>query len=429
VLFSLPPVLTSLRSNLVQPLREGERQGSHGSRGIFGNALVVVQVGLALVLLVGAGLLTRSFWNLVRVDPGFATENVLTMRVSFAGTPFAAPERQGDFLKTLQEQVSRIPEVESAALTNHLPIGGDFWQTRFRTRNTAAVSEEDLPRAAIRTVSPRFVTAAGIAMVSGRDFTDADLAGGQPVVMVNRRLAELYFPGRSALGQRISVGRTGTGNWSEIVGVVEDYRQWALADDVHPEIIVPYSPGSISRQSWFTSTTLIIRSRGTVERLSGTIQKAIWDISPKLAIAEIRTVDQILSGQRADSRFYLVFLAIFAGTALLLSLVGIFGLISYLVSARTREIAVRAALGAGRKEILQLVLGRGVFLAFAGIAMGIPIAASLAHLLQPLLYQVPQFEPWVFTSASALFLVVAALASYLPARRAVRIDPAQVLRE
>ncbi|RPJ55234.1 MAG: FtsX-like permease family protein, partial [Acidobacteria bacterium] len=428
LLFSLPPILTSFRTNLVQPLREGERQGPHRSRSIFGDALVVVQVGLALVLLVGAGLLTRSFWNLVRVDPGFATENVLTMKVSFAGTPFAAPDRQGEFLKTLQEQVSRIPGVETAALTNHLPIGGDFWQARFRTRDTAAVSEEDLPRAAIRTVSPRFLKAAGIGLVSGRDVNDEDMKGGQPVVLVNGRLAELYFPGQNALGQRITVGRTGTGNWSEIVGVVENYRQWALTDDVRPEIIVPYSPNAISQQSWFTNTTLMIRSRGSVETLAGATQKTIWDISPKLAIAEIRTVDHILSAQRADSGFYLAFLALFAGTALLLSLVGIFGLISYVVSERTREIAVRAALGAGRKEILRLVLGRGLFLALAGIGLGIPIAASLVHLLQPLLYQVPQFEPWIFASAGVLFLLVAALACYLPARRAVRIDPAQVLR-
>jgi len=428
LLFSLPPILTSFRSNLVQPLREGERQSPHRSRSRLGSVLVVAQVCLALVLLVGAGLLSRSFWNQVRLDPGFATDNVLTMKVSFAGTPFADADRQGEFLKTLQDQVTSLPGVETAALANHLPIGGDIWQARFLTRQTAAVSDEDMPRAVTRTVSPGFLKAAGIGLVSGRDFDAADIAGGRPVVVVNERLAELYFPGQNVLGQTIRVGRGNEDRWSEIVGVVKNYRQWALTDEVRPEIISVYSPYAVSQQSWFTSTSLIIRSQTDVQTLSGAIQKSIWDINPKLAIAEIRTVDDILSAQRADSGFYLAFLALFAGTALVLSLVGIFGLISYLVSERTREIAVRAALGAGRTEILGMVLRRGVFLALSGIALGIPMAASLVHVLEPVLYQVPQFEPWVFVSASALFLIVATAASYVPARRALRIDPAEVLR-
>jgi len=425
LLFSLPPILTSLRGDLVQALGQGVRHGPNRSRSIFGNVLVVVQVGLALVLLVGAGLLSRSFWNVVRLDPGFANENVLTMRVSFAGTPFTTADRQNDFLRSLQEQVSRVPGVETAGLANHLPIGGDIWQTRFLTRSTTTVDDEKLPRAVIRTVSPGFLMAAGIPLVSGRDFNSQDVPGGRAVLIVNERLAKLYFPGENAVGKTIRLGRDTADPWFEVVGVVKNYRQWALTDEIRPEIIVPYSHNP---HAWFSSTSVVIRSASNVESLSRAVEKTIWDISPKLAIAEIRTVGQILSAQRADSGFYLAFLSLFAGTALALSLVGIFGLISYLVSERTREIAVRAALGAGRTEILRLVLGRGLLLALSGIAVGIPIAASLVHLLQPLLYHVPQFEPWVFASASALFLFVAGLACYLPARRAVRIDPAQVLR-
>jgi predicted permease len=433
VVFGLLPAIRASTIDLAQAFKQGDR-GSAGTRGRLRSVLVGSEITLALMLLVGAGLLARSFVALRRVDPGFDPRGVMTMTLSLAGTRVAEPGLRSSFYREVLERVRSLPNVSAAGMINHVPIVGDNWGIPFAVQGRAKPRPGEAPSALYRIVFPGYFAAMGIRLARGRDFTDADDENAPRVVVVNEQMASAIWPGIDPIGQRIAFDDS---TWVTVVGVSKNVVGPALAAPSENELYLPYyqDAGYLrDAKRHHTYLSLVARARCHVgQACDGTtllapITGIVRSIERNVAIADPITMTQALDSSTADTRLYVILLGVFAAIALTLAGVGIFGLMHYLVAQRTREIGIRVALGAEPGQVVRLVVGEGMRLAAAGAAAGVAAALLFTRFISRLLYGVGATDLTTFAATAGLLLAVAALASWIPARRATRIDPLRALR-
>jgi predicted permease len=421
IVFGLAPALQVSKPNLNNSLKEGSRQSS-GNTHRLRSSLVVFEVAVSLVLLVGAGLLARSFLSLLRTDPGFNPEGVLTMNVVLPGAKYKDEPARFAFYDDLVQRVKAYPGVESAAVVNYLPLGGS------NSSNSYFVEGEPEPAAGqeyegrYRVSTPDYFRTMGIPLVRGRSFTDQDKAGAPPVLIVNETLARKHWPNEDAVGKRIRLyGPPEKTPWMEIVGVVKDVRH-ELNLPVKPEYYLPHG-----QDSW-GAMVLVARTSVEPASLAAALRQQVWAIDKDQPVFDVRTMQEVRSMSVALYSFSSVMLAIFAGVALLLASVGIYGVMAFAVTQRTQEIGIRMALGARALDVLNLVVRNGMKLALLGIVIGLAGSWALTRFLEQMLVGVQPTDLLTFSVVSICLLVVAFVACYLPARRATKVDPLVALR-
>jgi predicted permease len=435
ILFGLVPALRAARVDLAGTFKDGDRGSTDGhGRNRLRSALVMSEFALALVLLVGAGLMIRSFAALQHVDPGFDPRNVLTMTVSPKGTKEADSSVRPAFFAEALARIRAIPGVESASYINHLPITGDQWGFAFDVEGTPKSKPGEAPTATYRVVFPGYFHTMHIPILRGRDINDADGADAQRVVVINEYMAKTYWPGQDPIGKRLSTFGL---PWVTIVGVVKNTvrEQWAAAPE--EEFFFPYYQTSFatSTAGHFSALTLVARascragSECDPASLSAPVVNAVRAIDRNMPISTVSTMSSAVAGATAESRFYLVLLSAFAVIAVVLASVGIYGVMSYSVSRRTHEIGIRIALGAEPHIVRRFIVLQGMTLAAVGAAAGVLAALALTRLMSGLLFGVGATDPVTFVVVLATLGGIALAASYLPARRATRIDPLVALRE
>ncbi|MBV8856406.1 MAG: ABC transporter permease [Acidobacteria bacterium] len=424
VLFGLTPALSASRTDLQGALKEGGRSTvSRGGRRLR-DLLVVTEVALALVLLVGAGLLLKSLVTMLRVDPGFDTRGLLTLRVALPPARYPEGDKAVRFYEEVLRRVSAVPGVRGAALTSNLPLAGEggTGTPQIVGRSTPAA---ELTEAHLRTVSANYFEVLGVPLVAGRPFAERDGANAPPVLLVNKTFAERVFPGEDPLGRRVTFKFTNEKQF-EIVGVVGDEKVTSLDARTTPVIYFH------SRQdSYFDSAALVLRTDAPDPlALAPAVRGEVRALDPEVPVYAVQTLEQLVAGSPAAflRRYPAYLTGVFACVALLLALVGIYGVVSYAVAQRTHEIAVRVALGARSRDVLRLVLGHGLLLALGGIALGALGALALTRLISGLLFGVSAADPAVYGLVALLLAAVALLACLVPARRATKVDPIVALR-
>jgi putative ABC transport system permease protein len=392
------------------------------------NALVVTQVATALILLVGAGLLIRSFYEIAHVDAGFQPENVMTMRLA----PAASKYRGHDDLKIqlvrgILQNVSRLPGVQLAAISTDVPLlGNPIYIMRFEGR--ASVTPSQAPTANYFAVTPTHFDTMGMRIVRGRAISERDTQDTPPVVVVNQTLVDRYFPGQDPIGKRLEVGFDTPPNWREIVGVVADVKIAGLDQDTPVQVYAAYfqRPTFIARLPSFL--TVVARTASDPAALGGSMKAAILDVDRSQPVYSVQPMTAVVSDSISQRRFSLVLLAFFAATALFLASLGLYGVMSYVVAQRTAEIGIRMALGAQRNQVLRLVERQGMALVIAGLAIGATGSLLLTSLMRSLLFHVAPQDPWTLGVGAATLIVVSWVACYVPARRAAGVDPLVALR-
>lgn len=423
LLFGLAPALRASRTDLQSVLRQGGRSGSGDAGGQTARrALIVAEFALALMLLVGAGLLLRSFARLTQVDPGFNPSNVLSAQVFLPTAQYSSDTARIAFVEQLTARVAALPGVEAVGLTTGIPFGPGGGTRSFSIEGFEPGPGEPDPWGDYRIVTPGYQAALRIPVLRGRFFTDEDRMGTRPVVVVDRELAERYWPSEDPVGQRIGFPSGDSIRWNEVVGVVEHTAVEGLDAERRVQVYRPF------QQVGPSSMVLAIRATGDPERLSGPLRAAVDAVDPSLPLSTVRTMEAMLADAVAPRRFSMLLLAVFAGIALLLASVGIYGVISFDVARRSQELGVRMALGAERGAVLRLVLRQGLGLALLGVAIGVVGAIGLTRLLTSQLYGVDPTDPVTFAAVVALLLGIAAVAILLPARRATRVNPMIALR-
>ena len=427
VLFSLVPLFPVWRASANHALPQGGR-GLTAGHSWLRSALIVGQVALALVLLIGAGLMTRSLWRLLAVAPGFRTERILTARLSLPprytnGYQYGTGRHTeiSTFQRALLERVRAIPGVQSAAFTAYLPLSGvdNTWSFDVEGRPPNPPGVFNLTK--YRPVSEGYFETLGIPIQRGRGFHQRDTEDGPLVLIVNESMARAFWGERNPVGQRL---RIGDGGWRSIVGVAGDVRHQALGTKPEPELYVPYRqvPNVEARP------TIVLRTAGEPAEVVEALRRAVAEVGPAVPVDQIETMKQLVSGSVSPSRFRTALLLAFALLALVVASIGLYGVMSYVVSRRVREFGIRMAVGASRGDVLGLVLRQAARLVGLGIVIGLMAAALLARLIAGLLYGVRPFDALTVAAGSALLALVALLASYLPARRAARADPMDSLR-
>jgi putative ABC transport system permease protein len=421
IIFGVAPGLATARPELTEALKEGGRGSTQGTRrNRLRNGLVIAEVALALVLLSGAGLLMKSFARLQSVNPGFNSHNVLTAEISLPVLKYARGKPAIDFYAEAVRRIKNIPGVEHAAFTVVLPLSGSNTDSSFIIEGQDPKLTGQHPDEEIRDITPDYFRVLQTPLLQGRFFTEADTAESQPVVIVNQAFARKYFPNGGALGKRIS--RDGEKpTWATIVGVVADIKHRALDTEAQPEYYLPHT------QDPDRDMVLAVRSSQDARTLVGAIRQQLRNIDPDIALANVRTLDQVIADSVAPRRLSVVLLGVFASVAVLLASVGIYGVMSFLVVQRNHEIGVRMALGAQRRDVFTLVLVRSLKLISAGTIIGLIVAVMSTHTLRVLLYSVSAFDAATFALVTILLGAVALAASYLPAVRATRADPMVVL--
>jgi len=423
ILFGVAPALRLSRMDLSQALKEGGR-GSEGGLGHnrFRSMLVIAEMAIAVVLLTGAGLLVESFRRLQSVDPGFSARDVTTFHTSLPEAKYDQP-KQVRFYDDLLDRVRNRPDVLSAAAIFPIPLGDSRIGISFAIEGRP-VSKADEPSAEYRQISPGYFEAMGIPLVSGRDFTDRDDTKAPAVIMVNQALARTYFPGENAVGKRIrpGVARDGKPEVREIVGVVGNVKHRGLGAEESPEFYIPY------RQLSIADMTVVARTNGDPRIFANDARAIVASLDPDVPVFRVRTLRDYVFASIAQPRFNALLLSLFAGVALVLTGIGLYGVLAYAVAVRSREIVIRMALGARRADILAMVVRRGLVLAASGVVIGLAAALLVTRLLRALLFHVAPSDPATFAGAGLLLGAVALLASFVPAYRATRFEPMEALR-
>jgi predicted permease len=427
IIFGAAPALHAARANPGETLSEVSRDAGGGISGRYlRRVLVISEVALAVVLLVGAGLLIRSFQRLRQVDVGFNPDNLLTMRMVLPMPKYAKPEARSAFYDDLLRRVDEIPGVESAGMITYLPLSFSGLKFSFSVEGRDAPGDMKLPFVLYRVVSPDYFRAVGIPLQRGRVFDTRDAADSSPVVVVNRRLAEHYWPGENPAGKRLKIGPVDSPNpWATVVGVVGDVRQSGLYGEQMFELYVPYAQ---ERRGFTAPRDLIVRTSGDAAAIAGAVREAVWAVDKDQPVSNVRTMDQVFAAATSRERFQTLLLGLFAALALSLACAGLYGVISYAVAQRTHEIGVRMALGAQPFDVLRLVLRQGMALTLTGLVIGIGVGVAVTRVLSDMLFGVSTTDPVTFIGVPLLLLLVAFLACYIPARRATRIDPLKALR-
>jgi putative ABC transport system permease protein len=425
IIFGLAPALHISRLNLNDSLKEGGKSESgqaSGSRRLR-NALVVSEIALAVVLLASAGLLIRSFVRLQQVDRGFQTDNVLSMVVRLPEAKYQEDPQLVTFFAQALDRIRQLPGVRSAGMVNHLPLyGGLGSNTGFKIIGRPEPPPGQGPGTDVRVVDAGYFPTLGIPLLRGRNFSDLELKEPKHVILINEVLAREYFPGEDPIGKRLDVAMFEKPTPAEIIGVVGNVRYDSLIDELPPAVYFPHPDLA------YSFMTLVIRTDGEPSAIAPAVQREIRGLDPNQPVSDVRTMNQVMSEWVARSRFNTLLLALFAALATLLSAVGIFGVMNYSVALRTREIGLRLAVGAQPRQVLMLILKQGFVLTVVGVVFGLAAAFALTRLLSGLLFGVTAVDVTTFTTISLLLVVVSLLACYLPARRAMRIDPLRALR-
>jgi putative ABC transport system permease protein len=413
-IFGLTPALQASNPSLNETLKEGGRS-STGSRSRLRNALVVAEIALSLVLLVGAGLLLKSFLRLQNVNPGFDPHNVLTMQTTLPKAQYPDTVRQNAFVQQTLQRIETLPGVKSVAATINLPLVGT-WGMGY-----GVIAHDNAPNqiADNANITPGYFRTMGIPVLQGRDFSDRDSTGAPPVIIISEALARKHFPNENPLGQRINAGAN-----REIVGVVADVKPRGLELEAKPQIYLPYA----QKPTIASFVTFTIRTESTLLSLAGAVEREIRNLDANLPVANVRSMEQIVATSLAQRRLTMFLLGIFALIAVVLASIGIYGVVSYSVAQRTHELGIRMALGAQGRDVLALVLRQGMRLALLGVALGLAGAFWLTRLLTDLLFGVRATDPLTFVAVALLLATVALVACYLPARRATKVDPLTALR-
>jgi len=420
VLFGLVPALQLSKPDLNTVLRD-EGRGSTGSHGRHrtGNLFVIVQVALSMVLLVGSGLMIRSFARLQTVDLGFDPAHVLTMRIALPPTKYETPQQQIAFYNRLLNAVQAVPGLQAAAVSSALPLNTSRISPAL-PEGQPAVPFGQRPILNIQTISPDYAKVLHVPLLRGREFTNHDDAQAPGVAMVNQTLVRRFWPNDNPIGRHILLGQRQQP--VEVIGVFGDLKNATLGDGAAPEVMLPFP------QLPWPLLNLSIRTAGDPHSLISAIRREVGLVDEDQPLTNVQTMEEVVGSASAQPRFTMLLLAVFSATALILAIVGIYGVIAYSVAQRTAELGIRMALGADQGDVLKLVVGHGLRLTVTGIAIGLAGALALTRLMSSLLYQTSATDPIAFVASALLFTVIAMLASYLPARRATRIDPTQALR-
>lgn len=424
LVFGLFPAIQASRPDMAETLKENGRGASAGiSRHRVRSVLVVAEVSLALVLLIGAGLMLRSFMHMLEADPGFRPEKVLTMSVSLPQVKYHDPAKVRLFFQQVMEKVRAIPGVEASAST--LPLLGG-WQNGFTIEGKPDPLPGQMPSTDVARVTPDFHKTMGIRLVKGRYFTEHDTDGQPPVCIVDETMVQTYWPNEEPIGKRIKFGRDTQSPWMTVVGVVGHVKNYGVDQESRVETYISLMQDPIG------SGTLVIRTATEPGTMTAEVRGAVMSVDPEVPIYAIRALQEILSDSRAQRRIAAQLLAVFSGLALVLAAVGIYGVMSYSVSQRMHEIAIRLALGAQKSDILKMIIGNGMVLAGIGVSIGLVLAYglswSMVRAAATILFRVSSTDPPTYIATPALLAAVVLLACYIPARRAIKTDPMIALR-
>jgi len=425
LVFGIIPAVEASRLNVLTTLNESAaRFGKSKKRNHLHDSLVMGEVGIAIILLVGAGLLIKSFYKLQQVDLGFNPANVVTMRLSLPDTRYAEPQKVHHFFNEVVGRTENLPGVKSAALVNSLPLKGIGMELN--------VYVEDQPEnpANIELVmsSPKYINALGLELQEGRFFDDRDRENTPYVAVVNEAFTRIFLPSEDAVGKRVKMGgRNAPFPWHSIVGVIKDVRQQGPDAVAKPELFIPHRQPAFGN-SMLQSMSLVLRTDGNTEGSIAAVRAIVRELDAELPVYDVSTMQQLVGKSVATHRFNMFLVAIFSALALVLAAIGIYGVMSYTVAARTREIGIRIAVGARTVNVLSLVIKDGMKLALAGLAIGIGGALALTRVMRTLLFEVAPTDPTTFAGATTLLLLVALLACLIPAFRASGFNPVDTLR-
>jgi putative ABC transport system permease protein len=432
LVFGLVPALHASRTNIGQMLRESTR-GSSGRRGTHRTraVLVVTEMALAVILLIGAGLLARSFVALTRVDPGYRPEKVVTMSVTLPNTKYPWDQQSINFANQVLERVHRLPGVEGAAIAFGRPLSEIGMSITFDRSDRAPNPPEKRTSADVRVVTPEFFSTLSIPLIAGRTFGRADLPNGPPVVVVSQAFARQFYPNENPIGKRLVLGwgrqrsadkaDTVTAG-GEIIGIVGDIKALGARVKAPSTIYLPFAQAPVQDFS------VLVRSSASPSLILNGARLAIKEIDAQLPVFDVETMTAAVAQSVSQPRFYALLLGSFAGIALVIAALGIYGVISYTVSQRTRELGIRIALGAQRERVLRLVIRQGMALTVVGVLVGLIGAFALTRVIASMLFGVAPADPVTFASVTLVFLAIACMASYLPARRAATVDPIIAMR-
>ena len=433
IIFGVIPALQASGLKLRDALQEGGRASGEGLRhNRLRSVLVASEFALAFLLMIGAGLMVRTFFALRAIDPGFEPHHVLSAVVSVAGSEEAQPEKRLPFYQQVLQRVAALPGVESVSAINHVPLAGDTWSFPFSIEGRPPSRPGESPNALYRVIAPGYFRTMGISLLRGRDISEADNMNAPGVVIINERLAQTYWPGEDPIGKRITLDDSlKNANWLTVIGIANNAKQdeWAAAP--RPEMYLPLLQSreyQHDTSSHFQYMTLVVRTTGEPGAIANDIRAVVPALDKNVPVSEVVTMDEAVADMNAQPRFELWLLGSFAGLAALLAALGIYGVMSYSVSRRTRELGVRMALGAAQGDVVHLVVRQAMTQALAGAACGLLAALVLTRMMSSFLYGVRPIDLPTYVAAALAISAVALLAGYIPARRATRIDPVTALR-
>jgi putative ABC transport system permease protein len=420
IVFGILPALAVSRTNLAEMMKQGGARGISGSSNRLRHGLIVIEIGLAVILLSGSALLIRSYLKLQSVDLGFS-HTTLTMSISL-DSRYTQPAQRRDFFNSVVGRISQLPGVQAAGAGDILPLSNAESLTLFEAEGYANKPDQLVES---RRVTQHYFEALGVRLIAGRPFNAGDYGESSNAIIINESFAKAYYAGLDPIGQHFRFRDFGPGKeapWSTVVGVIGDIRHSRPEDAAAPQVYLPFAQSDPSR------AFVAVRTGIPPAQLIPAIRRVVSDIDPGQAIADIQTMDQRVADANARRRFQTFLLAVFAGMALFLAAVGLYGLMAYAVKQRTAEIGVRIALGAQRRDVLKLILGQGIMLTIAGLALGLIAALGLTRVLVSLLYGVAPSDPVTLIIVPLVLITISLLACYVPARRAMRVDPMVALR-
>jgi putative ABC transport system permease protein len=425
IVFGLVPALGSSRVELSQALKEGGRTATGSSTRLkLRSALVVSEIALAVVLLIGAGLLIRGFWLLRSVDPGFNPNGLLTARIELPEARYKEIPKQNQFRRGLLERLNTQPGIQ-AAMISEVPLSGELLTHNFIIEGRPPILRGEEPELPVRSIAGDYFHTMGIPLLRGRDFGPEDKQDVPIVGLVNQAFVREYFPDEDPIGKRIRWARQSPPEWMTIVGVVGDIKQLQLSSAEEPAFYWSYMQQT---QPWKRWMNVVIRGDADLGTLATLVKTAVWELDPQIPVTRTSSMNEVMATSIAEQRFNMLLMTIFAGVALLLSVIGVYGVISYSVAQRTHEIGIRMALGASTGDVLARVLGEGLVLTVIGVSLGIGGALALTRLMESMLFGVSATDPLTYTLISVVLVACALMACYVPARRAARVDPMNALR-
>lgn len=424
LIFGLAPALQASKSDLNESLKEGGRGNSGGSKqNHLRSVLVVVEVALALILLIGSGLMIKSFIRLQNVNPGFDPANLLTLEMQLPSSKYADKERQTVFQRQLLQHITDVPGVKSVATVDNLPFSGNESNAGLSIEGQPPLGAAQRPRAFLRTVSENYFQAMNIPLRMGRAFADNDNMNAPGVAVINETAARRFWPNEDAMGKRFKRGSADSKNpWLMVVGIVSPVSHTALKVESQPEVYFPF------QQNPGPNMVLVAKTSSDPRTYAGAVRREVSVLDKDLPVSNIKFMDEIIAKSVAQPRVYALLLGVFAGLALVLAAIGIYGVMAYSVTLRTHEVGIRMALGAQRFDVLKLIIKQGMMLALAGVIIGLIIAFALSRVLASQLYGVSSTDPVTFATISLLLILVALIACYIPALRATRVDPMIAVR-